>query len=73
MKRCVFCDKEIKEDEGYKLRDCETLDEAIGKGIVYFKDSKLYDATTDLSLPLNYGKNGMRKLLKDKLGKANVC
>ena len=38
VKRCVFCDKEIKEDEGHKLCDCEALDETIGKGIVYFKD-----------------------------------
>ena len=43
VKRCVFCDKEIKEDEEHRLRDCEALDEAIGKGIAYFKDSKLHD------------------------------
>ena len=72
MKRCIFCDKEIKEDEGYRLRDCEAFDEATGKAIVYFKDSKLHDATTDISLPRNYGKGGMRKLLEDKLGKANA-
>ena len=72
VKRCVFCDKEIKEDEGHRLRDCEALDEAIGKGVVYFKDSKLRDAATDLPLPTNYGKGGMNKLLEDKLGKANA-
>ena len=72
VKRCVFCDKEIKEDEGHKLRDCKALDEAIGKGVAYFKDSKLHDATTDLPLPTNYGKGGMKKLLEDKLGKANA-
>ena len=72
VKRCVFCDKEIKEDEGHRLRDCEALDEAIGKGVVYFKDSKLHDAATDLPLPTNYGKGGMKKLLEDKLGKANA-
>ena len=72
MKRCVFCDKEIKEDEGHRLRDCEALDETIGKGVVYFKDSKLHDAATDLPLPTNYGKGGMKKLLEDKLGKANA-
>ena len=72
VKRCVFCDKEIKEDEGHRLRDCEALDEAIGKGVVYFKDSKLHEAATDLPLPTNYGKGGMKKLLEDKLGKANA-
>ena len=70
--RCVFCYKEIKKDEGYRLRDCEALDEAIGKGVMYFKDSKLHDTATDLPLPTNYGKGGMKKLLKDKLGKANA-
>ena len=72
VKRCVFCDNEIKEDERHKLRDCEALDEAIGKGIAYFKDSKLHDAATGLSLSINYGKGGMKKLLEDKLGKANA-
>ena len=72
VKRCVFCDNEIKEDEGHRLRDCEALDEAIGKGVVYFKDSKLHDVATDLPLPTNYGKGGMKKLLEDKLGKANA-
>ena len=72
VKRCIFCDKEIKEDERHRLRDCKTLDEAIGKGVVYFKDSKLHDAATDLPLPTNYGKGGMKKLLEDKLGKANA-
>ena len=72
MKRCVFCDKEIKKDEGHKLCDCEALDQAIGKGVVYFKDSKLYDAATDLPLPTNYDKGGMKKLLEDKLGNANA-
>ena len=72
VKRCVFCDKEIKEGEGHKLRDCEALDEAIGKGVMYFKDSKLHNAATDLPLPTNYGKGGMKKLLEDKLGKANA-
>ena len=72
VKRCVFCNKEIKEDEGQRLRDCEALNEAIGKGVVYFKDSKLHDATTDLPLPTNHGKGGMKKLLEDKLGKANA-
>lgn len=72
VKRCVFCDKEIKEDEGHRLRDCEALDEAIGKGVVYFKDSKLHDATTDLPLSTNYGKGGMKKLLEEKLGSANA-
>ena len=72
VKRCVFCDKEIKEDEEHRLRDCKALDEAIGKGVVYFKDPKLHDAATDLPLSTNYGKGGMKKLLKDKLGKANA-
>ena len=72
VKRCVFCDKEIKEDEGHRLRDCEALDEAIGKGVMYFKDSKLHDAATDLSLSTNYGKGGMKKLLENKLEKANA-
>ena len=72
VKMCVFCDKEIKKDEGHRLRDCEALDEAIGKGVVYFKDSKLHDVATDLPLPTNYGKGGMKKLLEDKLGKANA-
>ena len=72
VKRCVFCDKEIKDDEGHRLRDCEAFDEAIGKGVVYFKDSKLHDAATDLPLPTNYSKGGMKKLLEDKLGKANA-
>ena len=39
---------------------------------MYFKDSKLHDAATDLSLPTNYGKGRMKKLLEDKLGKANA-
>ena len=52
MKRFVFCDKEIKEDEGHRLRDYEALDEAIGKEIVYFKDSKLHDAAMDLPLSI---------------------
>ena len=72
MKRYVFCDKEIKEDEEHRLRDCEALDEAIGKEVLYFKDSKLHDAATDLPLPTNYGKGRMKKLLRDKLGKANA-
>ena len=72
MKRCVFCDKEIKEDEGHRLRDCEALDEAIGKGVVYFKDSKLHDAAIDLLLPTNYGKGGMKKPLENKLRKVNA-
>ena len=72
MKRCIFCNKEIKEDEGYRLHDCETLDEVIEKEIVYFKDSKLHDAATDLPLLTNYGKGGMKKLLEDKLEKANI-
>ena len=72
VKRCVFCDKEIKEDERHRLRDCEALDEAIGKGVVYFKDSKLHDAAIDLPLSTNYGKGGMKKLLEDKLEKANA-
>ena len=71
VKRCVFCDKEIKEDEGHGLHECEAFDEAIGKGIVFFKDSKLHDAATGLPLPTNYGKGGMKKLLEDKLEK--VC
>ena len=37
-----------------------------------FKNSKLHDAATNLSLPTNYGKGGMKKLLEDKLGKANA-
>ena len=53
VKRCVFCDKEIKEDKGLRFRDYEALDKAIEKGIIYFKDSKLHDVTTDLSLPIN--------------------
>ena len=72
VKRCVFCDKKIKEDEGYKLCDYEALDEAISKGVAYFKDSKLHDAATDLSLPTNYSKGGIKKLLEDKFGKANA-
>ena len=46
MKRCVFCDKEIKEDERHRLRDCEAFDEAIGKGVVYFKDLKHHNVAT---------------------------
>ena len=71
VKRCVFCDKEIKEDKRHRLRDCEALDEAIGKRVAYFIDSKLHDVAIDLPLPTNYNKGGMKKLLEDKLGKAN--
>ena len=39
---------------------------------MYFKDSKLHDAATDLSLPTNYGKGRMKKLLEDKLGNVNA-
>ena len=72
VKKCVFYNKEIKEDEGHRLRECEVLDEAIGKGIAYFKDSKLHDVAIGIPLPTNYGKGGMKKLLEDKLGKANA-
>ena len=72
VKSCVFCDKEIKQDEGHRLCDCKALDKAIGKGVAYFKDSKLHDAATDLPLPTNYSKGRMKKLLEDKLGKANA-
>lgn len=68
-KRCVFCDKEIKDDEGHKLRDCKALDEAIKKGDVCFKDSRIHEVATDSPLPTNYGKGGMKKLLEEKLGK----
>lgn len=71
-KRCVMCDKVIKEGETHRLRDCDDLDDAIGKGLVYFKDSKLHDAATDLPLSTNYGKGGMKKLLEEKLGNANT-
>ena len=37
-----------------------------------FKDSKLHDVAIDLLLPTNYGKGEMKKLLKDKLEKANA-
>ena len=72
VKRCIFCNKKIKEDEGYRLRDCEAFDEAIVNGIVYFKDSKLHDAATDLSLFTNYSKDRMRKLLENEFGKTNA-
>lgn len=72
VKRCVFCDKEIKEDEQHRLRECEAVDEAINKRVAYFKEGKLHDAATDLPLATNYGKGGMKKLLEDKLGKSNA-
>lgn len=69
VKRCVFCDKEMKEGDEHRLRDCVALDEAIEKNIVYFKDSKIHEVSTDLPVPTNYGKGGMKKILEEKIGK----
>ena len=65
VKRCLWCDKE----EDHNLRGCMPLDEALKEGIVHFKDGKIHDKATDLPIPTNFGKGGMKKLMEDKSGR----
>ena len=67
MKRCLWCD----EEEGHNLRGCMFLDEALKEGIVYFKDGKIHDKVTNLPVPTNFGKGGMKKLMEGKSGRSS--
>ena len=67
VKRCLWCD----EEEDHNLRGCMLLDEALKEGIVHFKDGKIHDKATNLPVPTNFGKGGMKKLMEDKSGRSS--
>jgi hypothetical protein len=66
-RRCVWCDEETE----HTLRGCEAYEEALKNDLVIYKDGKIHDAATNSPLRTNFGRGGMKKLMKEKMTRTN--
>jgi hypothetical protein len=66
-RRCVWCDEETE----HTLRACESYEEMLKNGHVFYKDGKIHDASTDSPLRTNFGRGGMKKLMEEKVGRSS--
>ena len=66
MVKYIWCD-----DLNHKRSDCGPYTEALKKGIVTFRESRIKDTTTDEPLGTNFGRGDMKKLLEEKLNKTS--
>ena len=66
-RRCVWCDEETE----HTLRGCESYEEMLKSGHVFYKDGKIHDASTDSPLRTNFGRGGMKRLMEEQMARSS--
>jgi hypothetical protein len=64
--RCIWCD-----DSNHKRGDCGSYADAMKNGIITFKQRRIRDTAINVPLQTNFGKEGMERLMEEKLGQSN--
>jgi hypothetical protein len=66
-RRCIWCDEETE----HTLRGCESYENMLKNGHVFYKDGKIHESSTDSPLRTNYGKGGMKRLMEEKMARTS--
>ena len=59
-RRCIWCDS-LDHSRG----GCDKYQEAINRGVIFFKDGKIHSSETRLPLRTNFRRGGMRRIMED--------
>ena len=59
-RRCIWCDS-VDHSRG----GCDNYQEAIERGVIFFKDGKIHSSETRLPLRTNFRRGGMRRIIED--------
>jgi len=68
VQRCIWCD-----DDSHSRKDCGEFNEIVKQGIVFWKDGKVALKDTGDILQTNFGKGGMKALIKDYLAANGIA
>uniref|UniRef100_A9U1B7 Predicted protein n=1 Tax=Physcomitrium patens TaxID=3218 RepID=A9U1B7_PHYPA len=68
IQRYIWCD-----DDFHSQKDCGEFNEMVQQGIVYWKDGKIALKDTSDLLQTNFGKRGMKALVKDYLSTDGIA
>lgn len=63
VRRCIWCDS-----TEHQRRDCEKYAEALRGGINAFKDGRIHLAKIGVPMNTDFGKGGMKQLLRGQVG-----
>ena len=59
-RRCIWCDS-VDHSRG----GCDNYQEAIDRGVIFFKDGKIHSSATRLPIRTNFRRGGMRRIVED--------
>ncbi|KAL3686248.1 hypothetical protein R1sor_004270 [Riccia sorocarpa] len=68
VQRCIWCD-----NPDHARRECGEFSTMLGRGIIFWKDGKVALRDIGEFLATNFGKGGMKKLVKDYLAAHSVA